>query len=80
MKIYKLAELSQNINMAASIDRSDLLKELQRLADELGDTPAAQDMNEKGVFSNYPYYREFGSWTAALETAGMALNPFHRQT
>lgn len=54
--------------------REDLLNALRRLADALGRTPARAQMQEHGDYSYGPYYDEFGSWNAALEAAGLALN------
>lgn len=50
------------------------LKELNRLADELGHTPAAADMAEHGRFGSMAYVSQFGSWNEALEVAGFCIN------
>lgn len=51
-----------------------LIDELKRLAGELGETPSAPDMNERGRFSDVTYHKKFGSWNAALKDAGLELN------
>lgn len=51
-----------------------LLDELERLADELGETPSAPEMNEMGEFCVMTYANRFGSWNEALEEAGLPLN------
>lgn len=52
------------------LERDELLEEIDRLADEIGTTPTTSDMNKCGKYSVPPYYRVFGSWTAALQAAG----------
>jgi hypothetical protein len=52
------------------LERDELLEEIDRLADEIGTTPTTSEMNEHGEYSIAPYYRVFGSWTAALQAAG----------
>lgn len=56
--------------MTSIIDRWELIKALQDLAEELGERPTRKDMNERGRYSSQPYYSEFGSWNAALKAAG----------
>jgi hypothetical protein len=52
-----------------AVSRDDLLDEVRRLADQLGHRPTQQDLDERGKYSRTPYYREFGSWTAACKAA-----------
>lgn len=52
------------------IGEEELLEEIHRLAEELGRPPYLTDLNESGDYSQRPYYRAFGSWSAALEAAG----------
>lgn len=52
------------------LGRKELLDEIDRLADEIGATPTTSAMNKRGTYSVAPYYRVFGSWTAALQAAG----------
>lgn len=48
----------------------ELLEEIRRLAERLGRPPYLTELNESGSYSQRPYYRAFGSWSAALEAAG----------
>lgn len=63
--------------MPPKIPKEDLLAELQRLAEDLGRTPKVSDMNDIGKYSNGPYNSTFGTWSAALEEAG--LEPTHNK-
>jgi len=54
--------------------RKDLLDELQRLAEELGTTPASTDMNESGAYWASQYIDEFGGWNDALREVGLEPN------
>ncbi|WP_259532800.1 hypothetical protein [Halalkaliarchaeum sp. AArc-CO] len=53
------------------ISRTELLAELQRLADETGSPPSTTDLRQEGAFNPGTYRRRFGSWNAALEAAGL---------
>lgn len=48
---------------------SDLLAELQRLADEVDRVPTIPQMNDHGNYAASTYKNHFGSWSAALEEA-----------
>ena len=52
-----------------AIDQDDLLAELRRLQDELGEIPTGTQMNEHGEYSRSTYQKRFGSWSKAIETA-----------
>jgi len=54
--------------------REELLTELRRLADEVDKTPTEAAMNDHGEYSVAPYYRVFGSWSAAVQAAGIEPN------
>lgn len=54
-----------------SIPREDLIAEIQRLADEIGTVPTKDEMKEQGDYSQQPYLNQFGSWSAALDAAGL---------
>ena len=56
------------------IPREDLLSELRRLADDLGQTPSKNQMKENGAYSTKPYRKRFGSWNGAIEAAGLDIN------
>jgi len=62
--------------------RSDqeLLAEIERLADELGQTPSSRDMAEHGEFGRITYRKHFGSWNNALEAAGFDRRRPKRKT
>ncbi|WP_135855059.1 homing endonuclease associated repeat-containing protein [Halorussus salinus] len=63
--------------MTRPISKTDLLAALKALAGELGRPPTRGEMEADGKYSATPYYREFGSWTAALKHA--ELKPKYRQ-
>jgi len=53
---------------AAGIDKGrELLAELQRLTDELGEKPTQSEMNSLGKYSSTLYARYFGQWSTAKE-------------
>jgi hypothetical protein len=52
----------------------DLIEELQRVADELGDSASIDDFREHGSISVTTYYDRFGSWNEAIEAAGYNPN------
>lgn len=56
---------------AGRCDREELIDELRRVARELGRPPTAAEMDTHGAVTRRPYVREFGSWSAALEAAGI---------
>lgn len=51
------------------ISETDLLRELERVAEILGHPPTAQEMNEHGQHAVVTYHRRFGSWRDALHEA-----------
>lgn len=53
------------------ISDTELCRELQRLADDLGRRPEVGDMKELGEYGVVTYYRRFGSWDEALAEAGV---------
>ena len=57
-----------------SLSRAELLAELRRLTEELGKVPSTADMTAHGEYSIAPYYKQFESWTTAVETAGYEPN------
>lgn len=48
-----------------------LLQELQRLHNELGRVPSQSDMREYGEYGVTTYHRTLGTWTNAVEMAGL---------
>jgi|APHM01.1.fsa_nt_gi hypothetical protein len=75
-----LRETGLEINKDKNISDSDLLGELTRLADELGQTPKAGDMNQQGKYNSGTYARKFDSWNEALAEAGLEISKAHRVT
>lgn len=69
-----LKEANIGINREKNISESDLVNELHRLGEELGQTPSAADMDNEGRFSVGTYERQFGSWNEAIKEAGLDLN------
>ena len=57
-----------------NLSSEDLIAELVQLAEELGRTPHAEDMDSRGKFNHRNYIRCFGTWNAALRSAGLELN------
>lgn len=53
--------------------KAPLEAELRRLADELGRQPTTNDTDEQGSFTPSTYVRRYGSWTAAVEAAGITV-------
>jgi len=53
------------------IGREALLRELRRLAEELGKPPQKIDLRKEGQFSYQPYYSMFGGIQKAREAAGV---------
>lgn len=58
--------------MTRRLSRGELLEELLRLSEEVDGTPTTRQMGSRGRYSVGPYRRVFGSWTEALEAAGMS--------
>lgn len=69
-----LREAGYQPRMEQNIERSTLRDELERVADSLGRTPTAEDMEEHGEFGWTTYKSTFGSWNQALREAGLDLN------
>jgi hypothetical protein len=56
------------------VSRNEMISEVQRLADGLGQPPAVHQMRDQGTFGVTTISREFGTWTDALEHAGYEPN------
>lgn len=56
------------------VDEDELLEHLNQLYAELDRPPKYDEAREIGKFGPHVYEREFGSWNAALEEAGLELN------
>lgn len=57
-------------NQCGTLSIAELCTALQELADELGHRPTSLDMYQHGAYSAGTYVNRFGSWDAALRTAG----------
>jgi hypothetical protein len=51
-----------------------MLTEIQRLADELGESPSLHDMDQLGKFGSKTYQKKFSSWNDALKKADVEIN------
>ena len=51
------------------LSEADLLRELERVAHNLGRIPTAEEMREHGEYRPVTYHRRFGSWRQALVAA-----------
>lgn len=56
------------------IDEQKLLTELQRLADDMSQTPSYADMEEHGTYAADTYRNRFGSWREAVAAADLEPN------
>lgn len=57
---------------------SELIEEMQRLADELGRQPRRNEMREFGGYTTCVYYQRFGSWNDALRECGFEPYEIHK--
>lgn len=56
------------------VTQEELLTELQRVAEDLGNTPTMDEMDAHGEYSGATYYNYFESWNTALREADLPLN------
>lgn len=57
---------------AADIDKQQhLIEDLKEVAAAVGGKPETTDANQFGTYSASTYHKQFGSWDAALEAAGL---------
>jgi hypothetical protein len=63
-----------NTHSKRPIPEAQLLEELQTLADDLGEPPTAQQMDDHGPRWRSVYQDRFGSWNDALEAADLATH------
>lgn len=66
------------LDLTQELSDRELLRELERVADELGHAPSSNEMREIGKHRPVTYHRRFGSWVNALEEAGLADRPNFR--
>lgn len=57
---------------ASSIDRADLVADVERVAEELGRPPRSNEYQERGKYGHTTVCRRFGggSWEAAMQELG----------
>jgi 5-methylcytosine-specific restriction endonuclease McrA len=59
----------------ARLTEDELLDELRRVADKLGESPSVAQMETLGRIYPSVYIKRFGSWNNAVETAGLDPTP-----
>lgn len=64
-------EAGLRVGKPDEVSRQELLSEVQRVAEEVRDSPRLEDMEEHGKYSQGPYFDYFDSWTKAVEAAGL---------
>jgi len=57
--------------------RHELIDEILRVADIIGETPTRMEMRKHGEIATNCYYNRFGSWNDALQAAGFEPNEIH---
>ncbi|WP_276258415.1 homing endonuclease associated repeat-containing protein [Haloglomus litoreum] len=57
--------------MVAPIPRAELIRDLQRVAEEVGEPPSGSQYDEHGEYSTSALYREFDGIPAARDAAGL---------
>ncbi|HDH00338.1 MAG TPA: hypothetical protein ENG80_00820 [Nitrospirae bacterium] len=69
------AGMTLNMVKTKTLNKKSLVEKLQVLAKKLGRSPLLKDIEEiEGFPSQTQFYRAFGSWSEALNTAGLKLN------
>jgi len=69
-----LLKAGLEVHQTWDVDKSELISELKRLAEELGHVPRSDEMQEQGKWSAIVYQKRFGSWNNALRAAGFEPN------
>jgi len=69
-----LEEFGYEKNQIKSLDREELISEIERLKKVKGRTPKMREMRSDGKYGFDPYLRVFGSWNKALKESGLELN------
>lgn len=64
--------------MTRQISDEALLADLQRVADAVGEPPTVQEFREQGQYADGTLRSRFGSWSAALEAAGLDASDSQR--
>jgi len=55
----------------SNISTEDLVQDIRRVADELGETPTRTEYDEHGEYSSMVVWERFGRWDDALEEMGL---------
>ncbi len=66
-------EAGYEVNKRGEITENELIHEIQRLAAELNRIPTTGEIEKKGKYAESLYWKHFGSWITALESAGFEL-------
>lgn len=72
-----LEESGLEINKERNITDQELLDELRRLSEEIGETPTSRDMEELGKYGSSSYVKSFGTWNNAVRQAGIKIGRQH---
>ena len=68
-----LNEADLSLNKEANVSDADLLAELRRLSNEIGEIPTSRDMAEKGRYAPSTYSTAFGTWNKAVKEANLDI-------
>lgn len=63
-----------SVNHNRGIANSELIKHLQKVAEDFGKAPTREEMKREGDYSVSTYELRFGTWNGALEEASLSLN------
>mgnify|MGYP002761285556 FL=1 len=57
-----------------NLSEETLITALQEFAEELGQAPTSDEVDQNGPYTAAPYKRVFGTWNRALEQAGLGVH------
>lgn len=57
-----------------NLSEETLITALQEFAEDLGQVPTSDEMDQNGPYTAGPYKRAFGTWNRALEKAGLGVH------
>ena len=60
--------------------KSDMIKEIKQVYEKIGKVPTITDMNKHGKIKANPIRHKFGTWSKAVEEAGLERYKFNRWT
>jgi hypothetical protein len=61
-------------NVEINLSNQTLIAALREFAEELGQPPTIEEMEQRGPYTAGPYKRAFGSWNRALQEAGLEVH------